>query len=250
MAWSQSDSDNNLFLTQNVYRSKDTDEYNTALLGGQEHRNLRHLNSQLSVHTDKDGGKFLRYSEDVSKANQGELKHRKIKPKVVDAHENKATLSRCIVRLYEKYLQHCPTHWATDAFYLRPVANPKNHVWCTAQQLGRHKLSCVVSDLCEAAGGHHANHSLRASAATRMYDSEVDEQLICEVTGHRSNAVRGYKRTSDALKRKVNCVVQGRPTEEETEKKKSSSTIGTTWTPMVRREGNNRNITLTFNFKV
>ena len=102
MVWSQSDSDNDLFLTQNVYRSQDSDEYNTALRGGQEHRNLRHLNSQLSVHTDKDGGKFLRYSEDVSKANQRELKHRKIKPKVVDAHENKATPSRCImVRLYE-----------------------------------------------------------------------------------------------------------------------------------------------------
>ena len=136
--------------------------------------------------------------------------------------------------------------------YLRPLANPKNHVWYTARHLGRHKLSCVVSDLCKAAGipGHHTNHSLRASAATRMYDSEVDEQSICEVTGHRSNAVRGYKRTSDALKRKVNRVVQGRPTEEEIEKKRSSSTTGTTGTSMVRREGNDRNITLTFNSKL
>ena len=83
-----------------------------------------------------------------------------------------------------------------------------------------------------------------------MYGNEVDEQLICEVTGHRSNAVRGYKRTSDALKRKVNCVVQGRPTEAETEKKRSNSTTGTTGTPMVHREGNDRNITGTFNFKV
>ena len=29
MAWSQSDSDNDLFLTQNVYRSQDSNEYNT-----------------------------------------------------------------------------------------------------------------------------------------------------------------------------------------------------------------------------
>ena len=91
----------------------------------------------------------------------------------------------------------------------RPLAKPRGTVWFTTQQLGRHKLSPVVSKLCKEAGivGYRTNHSLRASAVTKMYDNEVDEQLICEVTGHRSNAVRGYKRTSDKLKRKVNCVV-------------------------------------------
>jgi hypothetical protein len=57
--------------------------------------------------------------------------------------------------------------------------------------------------------GYRTNHSLRATAASRLYDEQVDEQLICEVTGHRSNAVRNYKRTTDTLKRKVNAVVQG-----------------------------------------
>ncbi|CAC5407722.1 unnamed protein product [Mytilus coruscus] len=59
-------------------------------------------------------------------------------------------------------------------------------------------------------GGYRTNHSLRASAATRMYDAGVDEQLICEVTGHRSNAVRNYKRTNEKQKRKINSVIQGR----------------------------------------
>ncbi|CAC5388535.1 unnamed protein product [Mytilus coruscus] len=47
------------------------------------------------------------------------------------------------------------------------------------------------TSICQEAGigGFRTNHSLRASAATRMYDAGVDEQLICEVTGHRSNAV-------------------------------------------------------------
>jgi len=45
------------------------------------------------------------------------------------------------------------------------------------------------------------NHSLRTSAATRLYDAGVDEQLIMLQTGHRSTAgVRSYKRTSNALK--------------------------------------------------
>ena len=35
-----------------------------------------------------------------------------------------------------------------------------------------------------------------ASTATHLYEKGVDEQLICEKTGHRSVAVRGYKCTS------------------------------------------------------
>ena len=42
------------------------------------------------------------------------------------------------------------------------------------------------------------NHSLRATAATRLYQSGIDEQLVMERTGHRSlEGVRSYKRTSD-----------------------------------------------------
>ena len=38
--------------------------------------------------------------------------------------------------------------------------------------------------LCEQGGlsGYRTNHSLRATAAARMYDEGVDEQLICEKT--------------------------------------------------------------------
>lgn len=38
-----------------------------------------------------------------------------------------------------------------------------------------------------------ADYSLRASATTRLYHAGVDEELIPEVTGHRSNAIRNYK---------------------------------------------------------
>ena len=49
--------------------------------------------------------------------------------------------------------------------------------------------------------GRVTNHSLRATAASCLYNENVDKQLICEVTGHRSNAVRSYKRTcEDQLK--------------------------------------------------
>ena len=38
-----------------------------ALRAGQEHRNLRMKNSQLSLHTDESGAEYLQYVEDVSK---------------------------------------------------------------------------------------------------------------------------------------------------------------------------------------
>jgi integrase len=72
-------------------------------------------------------------------------------------------------------------------------------------------ITSVVSTLCNDGGlhGYRTNHSLRTSAATRLYQAGVDEQLITEVTGHRSNAVRNYKRTTTAQKRKISEVIQG-----------------------------------------
>lgn len=199
---------------------------NFALRGGQEHRNLRWKNSQLQLMNAKDGKCFLRYTEDVSKNNQGGLKHRKIKPKVVDAYENENDRTRCIVTLFKKYVAHCPPEGSRpDCFYLRPLAKPKGTIWFASQPIGRHKLAKVVEDLCKEAGlgGYRTNHSLRASAATRLYDQHVDEQLITEVTGHRSNAVRNYKRSSENLKRHVNSIVQGVP-EDKNPKKVGTST--------------------------
>ena len=54
--------------------------------------------------------------------------------------------------------------------------------------------------MCEQAGipGYRTNHSLRATAATRLHQSGcVEEQEIMQRTGHRSiEAIRSYKRTS------------------------------------------------------
>ena len=66
-------------------------------------------------------------------------------------------------------------------------------------------LCNVVKDLCDKGGipGYFTNHSLRASSCTRMYGNNVEEQIIQEISGHRSLAVRMYKRTSDAQRRKA-----------------------------------------------
>ena len=96
------------------------------------------------------------------------------------------------------------------AFYLKPLQNPKDNVWHSAQAVGHNKLSTTVARLCEQAGleGFFTNHSLRTSAATRLFDAGVDEQLIMLRTGHRSTAgVRSYKRTTETLKKKTSQVL-------------------------------------------
>ncbi len=182
-----------------------------ALRVGQEHRNLRYgPESQITVQQDAAGRRFLRYTEDVSKNRQGGLKHRRVTPKSVDAYENEAYPDQCIVRLYKKYVFHRPPHCQNDAFYLRPLDNPSGDVWYARQPLGIHVISKTVGRLCQSAGitGYHTNHSLRATTASRLYQQNFDEQLISETTGHRSNAVRRYKRTTDDQHKAVSDSIQ------------------------------------------
>ena len=49
----------------------------------------------------------------------------------------------------------------------------------------------------------HTVKSLCAEAGLRGNQHGVDEQLIQDVTGHGSSAVRSYKRTNDAMKIKI-----------------------------------------------
>lgn len=79
----------------------------------------------------------------------------------------------------------------------------------TRQPVGIHKLEGFVRNLMDECGipGYYTLHSLRASCATRLYNRGIDEQLITEVTGHRSNAVRDYKRTSEEQRVEVSRIL-------------------------------------------
>ena len=83
-------------------------------------------------------------------------------------------------------LLYCsPRERTSDAFYLTPLKNPKTDCWYSTVPLGHNKLAWTVKRICDARGiaGFKTNHSLRATAATRLYDAKVNEQLICEKTG-------------------------------------------------------------------
>ena len=81
--------------------------------------------------------------------------------------------------------------------------------WFTCNPIGINQLQNCVKELSKKAGfdGHYTNHSLRATSATRMYNADIPEQVICEVTGHRSMAVREYKQTGIGLKRQASAAL-------------------------------------------
>ena len=73
-------------------------------------------------------------------------------------------------------------------------------------------LARTLTNLFRDAGieGYFTNHSLRVTAATRMFDAGVDEQLIMSRTGHSSTVgVRSYKRITSSLKEKTSNVLNG-----------------------------------------
>ena len=54
----------------------------------------------------------------------------------------------------------------------------------------------------------YTNHSLRATAITRMFNNGIPEKVIAEASGHRSiKALRCYEHTSEQQKQAVTAVI-------------------------------------------
>ena len=71
--------------------------------------------------------------------------------------------------------------------------------WYTKQRVGYNTLKGVIPKLFTNSGleGLYTNHSLRATAITRMFKAEVPEKIIAEKSGHKSlKALRMYEHTS------------------------------------------------------
>ena len=183
-----------------------------ALRGGVEHNNLRRpgCNSQLSIDYDCIGREKIVYKEDpLQKTNQGGLSSKK-NNKVVYVYPA-SRRDRCPIYHYKKYLGLLPQSKSCKKLYLRCKKNALPTVWYCDQPYGVNKLKSTVREICKEAGleGHFTNHSLRATCASRMYDQHIPEQMIKEVTGHKSDCVRLYKRTSDQLREEASKTVSG-----------------------------------------
>ena len=95
-----------------------------------------------------------------------------------------------------------------DLFYCKPLENfRKDGPWYCVQARGKHYLNNMVKSMFSEANipGDFTNHSLRATGATELFQSEAPEKVIQGITGHRSmQALRQYERVGD-LQKKAAC---------------------------------------------
>ncbi len=179
-----------------------------ALRRGQEHRDLRAPGFDPQVRICSEGGvEYLQYTQDArSKTNQGGLTRRKFVPKCVKVPKSPDE-DRDLVRLYKKYVGLLPKPTKVSALYRYPLSSSRCMPcqWYSEKPIGVNCLKKMVANLTKEAGlsGRYTNHSLRVTAATRMYCSGIDEQVIKEITGHKSDSVRSYKKTSETLLREA-----------------------------------------------
>lgn len=131
-------------------------------------------------------------------------------------HDNPENPARCFVWLFKKYMQLCPSDAPDHAFYLKPLDSSalSGSCWYSKKPLGHNQLANTVRRLCSAAGigGFKTNHSLRATSASRLHQSGVEEQMVMERTGHRSvDGVRSYQRTSEEQRIALSDILNHRP---------------------------------------
>ena len=103
------------------------------------------------------------------------------------------------MRLLDLYISKLPPD--PSGFYLRPLDKVPsgNRPWYCKSRVGINKLKTFMPDIAAESGlgVHYTNHSLRATAVTRMFNTVVPEKLIAEKSGHKSlKALRVYERTS------------------------------------------------------
>ena len=81
-----------------------------------------------------------------------------------------------------------------EAFYFRP----KSKTSFENSPVGINTLNSILPSLCKAAGIKRKTvHCLRVTCVSKLFNSGVEEKLIRERTGHRSNALFAYEKTSE-----------------------------------------------------
>ena len=102
---------------------------------------------------------------------------------------------RCFVWLYKLYNSLCPPDHPSFLFTTTSKANQGYFT----RAVGHNAFEKTVKRMCNEAGmvRYYTNHSIRTTAATRLYHHNIEKQQIMERTGHHgAETVRSYKRTS------------------------------------------------------
>ena len=102
--------------------------------------------------------------------------------------------------MLDRYISKLPED--PPGFYLHPlerVPGDDTKPWYCRSLVGINTLKKFVADMSTDAGlsVRYTNHSLCATAVTRMYNTGVPEKIISDISGHKSlKALRAYERTS------------------------------------------------------
>lgn len=153
---------------------------------------------------------YYEYTELASKNNQHRFKDINAQNKVTRAYALPGN-QKCIVKMLDKYLSLLPTN--APYFYMRANEEFREEQAgpvFTKQRVGINILKNILPVLSKESGigVHYTNHSLRATAITRLFNNGVEEKIIAETSGHRSTkALRVYERTSEQQKKQVTHVI-------------------------------------------
>ena len=192
-----------------------------CIRGGDEQRKLGP--SQFVRSHDPD---CFTYIEHGSKNRAGGIAQLRLENKCVPCYAVPEKNPECLVFLLDFYLGKLPEYAIKeDILYCRPKPKtPADGPWYDAVPVGKNKLSTMVKDMCVEAGlPQRSNHSLRATGATSLFQSNVPEHIIQKTTGHRSTtALRLYERVSAEQQQAVSRVMMARePTSFQAEMEKS-----------------------------
>ena len=178
--------------------------YNGKLFGlrFKEHRGLRFCNFRVDSVS-------ITYDESVSKNYHDGLNDIKYSPGVIKhvcCVGKETNHTRCIRKCYAKYLEKIKAlAEKQEAFYFKPNLNEYEYY---NMVLGVNTLNQILPNMCEKAGlCRKTSYCLRVTCAMRLFQSNVEEKLIRERTGHRSNALLAYEKKSDEQALKVSNVL-------------------------------------------
>ena len=170
---------------------------NFVLRGGQEHREFKISQLEFRTVSDPDApGKDIecvRYTEHGSKNRPGGRHQLNLENKVVVQYAQLDRGERCHVRMLRLYLSKLhESAFQEDVFYWKPRDNlpdSADEPWYTRKILGHNVLGQLLKRMCGRAGidsTNKTNHSLRATAISRMFQSGVPQKVVMNRSGHLS----------------------------------------------------------------
>ena len=166
--------------------------YNVKLFGlrGGEHSNITEANFDV-------GSDFIRFEENVVKKFHDGFPVLKYKPRLETEHvchplngKHESWLDETY-SLYIESVQACSNE--LTAFYLKP--NFKVFFFFDKKPVGIETLNNIIPPpYKEGSLKHKTNHCLRVSCPSILFNAGVEERVIRDRTGHRSNAVFNYEK--------------------------------------------------------